>query len=299
MALLGAAAVAAATVVAFSRVDLSLPSGPALAAACGQVVPFQSGVAMVLTLVLAGAGFVVLVLALRSAARQFVAQRRTVRSAEAVGRRAIGGHAVTVISNECPRAYCAGLVRPRIYVSLGALRTLSRAELEAVIAHEAHHRAKRDPLRIFMVGVITDALFFLPGLRRLGRRYRELAELAADEAATRSTDAESLASALLAFGSRGGEVGAVVGIAPERVDHLLGQTAHWQLPRSVFAGFLATTAALAGAVIGLPTLAGSGSLALAALLAQGCMVAMVAVPVAALALLALTFRRTEFRRAGA
>ena len=299
MALLGAAAVVAATAVAFSRVDLSLPSGSELAAACGRVVPLQSGLAMVLTLVLAGAGLIVLALAVRSAARQFIVQRRVVRSARAVGRRRIGGHVVTVIAGERPRAYCAGLLRPRIYVSLGALRALSASELGAVIAHEGHHRAKRDPLRIFVAGVVTDALFFLPGLRRLGRRYRELAELAADEAATRSADGESLASALLAFGTRGGEVGAVVGIAPERVDHLLGQAAHWQLPRSVFAGFLATTAALAAAMIALAALAGSGSLALAALLAQGCMVAMVAVPVAAIALLGLTVCRSQVRRAGA
>ena len=77
-----------------------------------------------------------------------------------------------------------------------------------------------------MVRVLRDALFFLPVLRDAERRYAALAEVAADEAAVRSAGAEPLASALLYFGE---QPGGAVGIAAERVDHLLGQPAKWRL----------------------------------------------------------------------
>ena len=96
-----------------------------------------------------------------------------------------------------------------MYVSAGALATLSVAELAAVVAHEGHHADRRDPLRILIARAIGDA-YSLPALPR---REQALAELAADDAAVRRGGKAPLASALLAF--RGG-------IAPERVDRLAG-----------------------------------------------------------------------------
>jgi hypothetical protein len=96
-----------------------------------------------------------------------------------------------------------------VYVSAGALATLSGAELAAVVAHEGHHADRRDPLRILIARAIGDA-YSLPALPR---REQALAELAADDAAVRRGGKAPLASALLTFGG---------GIAPERVDRLAG-----------------------------------------------------------------------------
>ena len=96
-----------------------------------------------------------------------------------------------------------------MYVSAGALATLSAAELAAVVAHEGHHADRRDPLRILIARAIGDA-YSLPAL---ARREQALAELAADDAAVRRGGKAPLASALLAFPGA---------IAPERVDRLAG-----------------------------------------------------------------------------
>jgi Zn-dependent protease with chaperone function len=296
-ALLAGGATTAAAIAAFSKLQLSLPSGQSLAAACRRVVPLQSTVAMLLVVVLIAVGVLVVAIALRSTLRQIRDQRCVLRALNRFQAMEVAGRAVTVVRDDRPQAFCAGLLRPRIYVSTAALEVLSPRELGAVVAHEAHHRANRDPLRILLARVFADALFFLPGLRRLGERYRELAELAADEAATRVGGSKALASALLTFGSREGEPATVVGIAPERADHLLGRAPRWQLPLSVFAGFVISLSALLAAVATLPSLASQGSLSVAALMAEGCMAAMIVLPLVAVAALVLAGSRARSRRA--
>src|SRR5207237_9218309 len=88
-----------------------------------------------------------------------------------------------VIADEQPRAFCAGLLRPRVYVSSGAVALLDEAALRAVLAHERHHARRWDPLRLAIARVIARALFFVPGLAELVRRQRAIAEVRADERA--------------------------------------------------------------------------------------------------------------------
>jgi Zn-dependent protease with chaperone function len=110
-------------------------------------------------------------------------------------RRVIAGRTVLVVPCPHPLAFCAGLLRPRVYVSTGALQRLGAAELSAVVAHEAHYAARRDTLRILMARAIGDAY----SLGALPRREQAPAELFADAAVVRSRGAVPLASALLAF----------------------------------------------------------------------------------------------------
>ena len=84
-----------------------------------------------------------------------------------------------------PLAFCSGLLRPRVFVSEGTLERLGEDELAAVVEHEAHHAARRDPLRILIARAIGDAY----SLGALGRREQALSELAADDAAVRSRGA--------------------------------------------------------------------------------------------------------------
>ena len=147
-------------------------------------------------------------------------------------------------------AFCAGWLRPRVYVSTAVLDRLSSAELRAVLAHEQHHGALRDPLRLAVSRVLCQALFFLPVLRPLHDRYADVAEISADAAALEASGGAPgpLASAMLAFGAT--PAGGVVGISPERVDVLLGEARRaWRLPRLLLVAALLTLVVLVALVV--------------------------------------------------
>jgi Peptidase family M48 len=176
--------------------------------------------AAALLLAQAALGAAVLIVAARMGWRQLHGHRRLVRALPVRG--PLPGHAgVSLVEADAPLAFCAGWLRPRIYVSTGAVERLSRDELRVVLAHEHHHRALRDPLRLAVGRVLGQALFFLPALRPLGLRYGDVAELRADRAAVAAGGVAPLASAMLSFAG---------GVAPERVDALLGRAPAWRLP---------------------------------------------------------------------
>jgi len=153
---------------------------------------------------------------------------------------------VWVFDDERAQAFCAGVVRPRVYLSSGAVALLGEDELCAVLAHERHHRDRGDPLRIALGRVMARALFFMPVLMRLHDRYCASAELGADDAAVHANDgsASALASAMLVFQGTTHPASSV-GIAPERVDHLLGRDVPSPLPWVLVAIALASAALIA------------------------------------------------------
>jgi hypothetical protein len=112
---------------------------------------------------------------------------------------------VKVIADPRPQAFCAGLLHPTVYVSQRTIELLTDTELEAVLAHEHHHRLVRDPLRFACGRILSEALFFVPVLRPLCDRYSDLAEVSADRAAVRASAGRQapLASALLLFDESG------------------------------------------------------------------------------------------------
>jgi Zn-dependent protease with chaperone function len=190
--------------------------------------------AAALLLVLAALGVAVLSIALRSGLRQHRAYRSFLRRVDILGSLQ-GHHAATVIEGSTPQAFCAGFLRPAVYVSRRTVELLSEDELHAVLAHEHHHLRVRDPLRLAIARILGQALFFLPVLRPLGDRYGELAEITADHAAVGASCGREgpLASALLAFEGGGPEHAA--GISNERVDSLLGRPTAWRMPSTPMA----------------------------------------------------------------
>src|SRR3954447_25632001 len=104
----------------------------------GRVAYPSANPGALIVLALAGVGLVVLLRALRSMTRQALDQRSLARALARRRLRDLGD--VTVITGDAPTAMCAGLRRPRIYVTETALDALPPRELEAVLAHEAHHR---------------------------------------------------------------------------------------------------------------------------------------------------------------
>lgn len=295
VALAGAAATALALAVALTRVSFQPPSLEAIARACQRVGLDDLSVASLLILSLSSLSVAVLVLAGRSAMRQLRVWRRFMRGLRIVGGADVEGCHAVIIDSERPQAFCTGLWRPRVYVSRGAFDLLPPDQLTAVVAHEAHHARRRDPLRLFVARALGEGLFFLPALGRLADRYAALAELAADEAAVSRGGRGPLAAALLAFDET--PTAAVVGIAPERVDHLLGEQVRWKLPTALLHGAALTVAGLVALVLQTAQATSQASVALPALLAQACMVAMTVIPVL-IGTAALLVSRRTLRRCG-
>jgi hypothetical protein len=203
--------------------------------------------AAVVLLALAALGAAVLLVTVRAAWRQVRGHRRMLRSLPVV--RALADHpAVVVVDVAAPLAFCAGWLRPRVYVSTGVVERLSDRELRAVLAHEQQHGALRDPLRLAVSHVLCQALFFLPVLRSLHETYAGATELTADAAALEAVDGATapLASAMLAVGAT--DAGDVTGISAERVDALLGRPVTWRLPRVLLIAGLSTIAVLVALV---------------------------------------------------
>jgi hypothetical protein len=192
---------------------------------------------------LAAVGATAITVAVRAAWRQGSSYHRFVDRLEIVGRLDCDP-SVRVIAGSRPEAFCAGYLRPTVYISKGALDSLTGAELHAVLAHEYHHRLLRDPLRFAFGRVLSQALFFVPALRSLFGRYADLAELNADGAAVRASAGRQgpLASALLVFDSTAPP--GVSGISTLRVDSLLGEPVRWRPPTWLIAASLCTLSSL-------------------------------------------------------
>jgi Zn-dependent protease with chaperone function len=96
-----------------------------------------------------------------------------------------------------PYALTYGALRPRILVTTGLLRTLSDAELAAVLTHEQEHLRSRDPLKNVLARAILARHFYLPALTGLRDRFTSGRELSADRAAIATHGVRALAGALL------------------------------------------------------------------------------------------------------
>jgi Zn-dependent protease with chaperone function len=123
--------------------------------------------ALLLGLAVMGAGVLLVVLCLVT--RQARATRRMIHSLPVVCSLA-GRGVVLVIDEPTPVAFCAGWLRPRVYVSKAVLERLSEAELQAVLAHERQHGARRDPLRLAIGRVLSRSPRSAAPARRWQRR---------------------------------------------------------------------------------------------------------------------------------
>jgi hypothetical protein len=237
-----------------------------------------ANVEAIVIVLLAALGSAVTIRALAAAARELRASRRFHRLLSGTSRETLLD--AQLIADPQPRAFCAGLIRPRVYVSTGAVALLDEAALDAVLAHEHHHAARRDPLRLAVGRVLTRALFFLPELGHLVERHEALAELSADESAVRAVpDSRSaLARAMLSFSDAPAAEGAV-GIDPARIDYLLGEEPNWRFPVLLCLATAAVPAMLiAVAVLAGRVASGSATLALPFLSRQPCIVILAAAP---------------------
>lgn len=103
---------------------------------------------------------------------------------------------VKEINTDKPIIFCHGLKSPQIYVSSAIVAGLNFSELSAVLLHETGHLLAKEPARMLLIKFIKT-FRFMPGLNGLAKKYSALAELAADELATKNfTEKNNLARAM-------------------------------------------------------------------------------------------------------
>lgn len=121
---------------------------------------------------------------------QAVADRLSERLGTARGR-------VLLCVYDRPLALTWGLWRPAVLLSTWMVQHLDRRELEAVLAHELAHVARRDSLVIWLATVLRDAFFYLPTSWAAYRQLQREKETACDDLAVSVTGRPlALASAL-------------------------------------------------------------------------------------------------------
>ena len=79
-------------------------------------------------------------------------------------------------------AFTFGGFRPKVCISGSLESSLSDDELRCVLAHEAFHVRRRDPLRLSVLRFLGLTLFWIPALRRMAADVAIDAELEADQA---------------------------------------------------------------------------------------------------------------------
>ena len=127
--------------------------------------------------------------------------------AEAVG---VPAPAVRLLRTEAPLAVTGGPRRPTIVLSSWLIDHLERRELEAVLAHELAHLARRDHLTRWLGRLLRDATLYLPG------GWYALRVLEADEELGADALAVEVTRRPLAMANALGKVwrGALAGPAP-------------------------------------------------------------------------------------
>lgn len=105
---------------------------------------------------------------------------------------------IIVIDHEHAIAFTVGFRRPLVVLSSGLTEILDHQELEAVIEHESFHQRQFDALKIFLLQIISQSLWFIPLTKWSYQNYKLISELLADEYAIKETGSElGLGSALL------------------------------------------------------------------------------------------------------
>lgn len=105
---------------------------------------------------------------------------------------------IMVVHHNQSLAFTIGCMKPYIVLSSGLIEMLEDHELEAVIEHETFHQRNRDPLKVFILQLISQSLWFIPVTKWAYQNYKIMSEVLADGYAIQRTGSElGLGSALL------------------------------------------------------------------------------------------------------
>ena len=123
------------------------------------------------------------------------ARGRLARIAAQLGLRALE---IPSAATDC---FVAGVLRPTVFVSSGALARLDDAQLRAALHHERAHVRGRDTASLVLLGFLRDLAPWGPGVALAA--FRSTREAVADRAAARSAGRLNLARALVALARPG------------------------------------------------------------------------------------------------
>jgi Zn-dependent protease with chaperone function len=115
------------------------------------------------------------------------------------------------IPAEASLCFVAGIRRPRVLVSSGAVARLSDADLRAALLHERAHLRRSDGLKAAAVSLAAECGIRPPA--RALRLYRLGREAAADAEAARVVGGDALAELLVRFARSSASVPAAVQLA--------------------------------------------------------------------------------------
>lgn len=105
---------------------------------------------------------------------------------------------ISIIESIEPVAFTIGFFRPTIVLSTALITMLDHAELEAVVFHETAHQKYFDPLKLLVLQIISEAMWYIPLTKWSYQNYKIMIELVADEYAINRMGSElGLGSALL------------------------------------------------------------------------------------------------------
>jgi Zn-dependent protease with chaperone function len=144
---------------------------------------------------------------------------RHAETARLVGRPEPSLGAVLLEHSE-PIAYCVAGRRPTVILSTGALQALAPAELSAVLAHERAHLTGRHHRLLALARIGWMVLPFLPLMREADAQVARLVEMLADDAAARTSDPRSLATALVVLATGDSPAPALAASATDSVQRI-------------------------------------------------------------------------------
>ena len=146
---------------------------------------------------------VALVVAWRCGRRAQRARRHTRAHAEAarlIGK-ALPGTEALVLTDPRPIAYCVPGRPAAIVLTSGVLEVLEPAQLDAVLAHERAHLARRHPVLVSLTRGLAAAVPVVPLFAWARAEVARLAEMSADDAAIRVSGRTAVITALIAIGT--------------------------------------------------------------------------------------------------
>ncbi|MDO7906438.1 M56 family metallopeptidase [Paenibacillus sp. JX-17] len=138
------------------------------------------------------------ILATRQAMARLSVMKNNMLSAKLNRRYAELGNRIIVIDYEETYAFTIGMLNPHIVLSSGLLAMLDKQEEAAVVYHEAHHMRHYDPLKTWLISLVSSAIWYVPVLGHILKHYKTAREVLADnEAITRTGSPAGIGSALL------------------------------------------------------------------------------------------------------
>jgi Zn-dependent protease with chaperone function len=158
-----------------------------------------------------------------------------------------GVDGVRCLLADAPAAFCAGILRPRIFVSEGLLSRVGEDELDAVLLHEQEHVRTFEPVLRAALDSASEVFFYVPLVRWWSRRRVEDSELRADRVALERLGPQPVAAALWVLGGSTAAKGVAAfgGVAELRVAQLLGDRLPTRAPGLPLVGISAMGSYLA------------------------------------------------------